>query len=53
MNFRTIESVTVASVKRRNSASLGRQNNRVRLLALTAALILLVFAAGLVWWAFV
>jgi hypothetical protein len=53
MNFRTIEQVTLASAKTRNSASLRRQDKRVRLLALTTALMLLVFAAGLLWWAFV
>jgi hypothetical protein len=53
MDFRTIEPVTLASARTRNPAPLRRQNKRVRLLALTAALMLLAFAAGLVWWAFV
>jgi hypothetical protein len=53
MDFRTIEPVTLVSAKTPNPGSLRRQNKRVRLLALTAALMLLAFSAGLVWWAFV
>jgi hypothetical protein len=53
MTFRTVKPVRPPTVRVRNSASLRRWNKRTRLLALTAALMLLLFAAGLVWWAFV
>jgi hypothetical protein len=52
MNFRTIEPVTLASTRTRMVASPQRRIKRSLLLALIAALLLVAFAAGLVWWPF-